>query len=87
VAAAAYLAGEQEVVTGFAQVIDGDSIRLDGRDIRISGIDAPELRQTCVVHSDPYPCGDVARRALDDMLAGRLVTCRMSGRDRYGNRR
>jgi endonuclease YncB( thermonuclease family) len=86
VTAAAYLARDQEVVAGFAQVIDGDSIRLEGRDIRIAGIDAPELRQTCLVHSGPYPCGDVARRALGDMLAGRLVTCRVSGRDRYGRR-
>ena len=85
-AAAAYLAHEPEVVAGLAEVIDGDSIRLEGRDIRITGIDAPELRQTCLVQSRPYSCGDVARRALGDMLAGRLVTCRVSGRDRYGRR-
>ena len=85
VAVAVYLAPE-EVVAGFAQVIDGDSIRLEDRDIRIAGIDAPELRQTCVVQSGPYPCGDVARKALGDMLAGRIVTCRLSGRDRYGRR-
>jgi endonuclease YncB( thermonuclease family) len=86
VAAAAYLADDQEVVAGFAEVVDGDSIRLDGRVIRISGVDAPELRQTCLVHSRPYACGDVAKRALDDMVAGRLVTCRVSSRDRYGRR-
>jgi endonuclease YncB( thermonuclease family) len=84
VAAAAYFAREPEVVSGFAEVIDGDSIRLDGRDIRLAGIDAPELRQTCSGPSGSYPCGDVARRALGDMLAGRVVTCRVSGRDRYG---
>ena len=86
VAVAGYLTRDQEVVAGFAQAIDGDSIRLDGHDIRISGIDAPEPRQTCLVHSDPYPCGDVASRALGNMVAGRLVTCRVSGRDRYGRR-
>jgi len=86
VTAAAYLAREPEVVSGLAEVIDGDSIRLDGRVIRLAGIDAPELRQTCLVHTGPYPCGDVARRALGDMLSGRLVTCRVSGRDRYGRR-
>jgi endonuclease YncB( thermonuclease family) len=83
VAAAAYLAREQEVLTGLAEVIDGDSIRLEGRDIRLAGIDAPELRQSCLP-SGPYPCGDVARKALADMLAGSIVTCRVSGRDRYG---
>ena len=85
-AAAAYFAQGQEAVSGLAQVIDGDSIRLEGRDIRIAGIDAPELRQTCFVQSGPYSCGDVARRALGDMLEGRLVRCRVSGRDRYGRR-
>jgi hypothetical protein len=84
--AAAYLVREEvEVVSGFAQAIDGDSLRLDGRDVRLSGIDAPELRQSCETRERrPYPCGDVARRALRDMLAGRIVTCRLSGRDRYG---
>jgi len=86
VTAATYLAREQEIVSGFAEVIDGDSIRLDGRSIRIAGVDAPELRQTCLVHSAAYPCGDVARRALNDMLSGRFVTCRVSGHDRYGRR-
>lgn len=83
-AAAAYLAREQEVMTSFAEAVDGDTLRLDGREIRISGIDAPELRQSCTVQRRIYPCGAVARKALDEMLAGRLVTCRISGRDRYG---
>ena len=85
-AAAAYLAQNEEVVSGFAQVIDGDSLRLEGHDIRISGIDAPELRQTCLALTGPYACGDVARKALIGMLAGRPVTCRISRRDRYGRR-
>ena len=86
VAGVAYLARDQEIIAGFAEVIDGDSVRLEGRDIRIAGIDAPELRQTCFVQSGSYSCGDVARRALGDMLAGRIATCRVSGRDRYGRR-
>jgi endonuclease YncB( thermonuclease family) len=84
VATAAHLLRDQEVVSGGAQVIDGDSLRLDGREIRLSGIDAPELRQSCRRGGQAYPCGEVARRALGDMLAGRIVTCRLDGRDRYG---
>jgi endonuclease YncB( thermonuclease family) len=86
VAGAAYLMRPDEVVVGFASVIDGDSIRLDGREIRIAGIDAPELRQTCLAEGRPYPCGEIARQALGDMLADRVVTCRMGGRDRYQRR-
>lgn len=84
VALAAHLLRQDEVVAGSAQAIDGDSLRLDGREIRLSGIDAPELRQSCRRGAQPYACGDVARRALGDMLAGRIVTCRLTGRDRYG---
>ena len=85
VAAAYFVREEEEIVSGFAQAIDGDSLRLDGRDVRLSGIDAPELRQSCETkEGKPYPCGDVARGALRDMLAGRIAACRLSGRDRYG---
>ena len=86
VAIAAYFVREPEVVAGSAHVVDGDSIRLDGQDIRIAGIDAPELRQTCLVDGRSCACGDIARKALEAMLAGRHVTCRISGRDRYGRR-
>jgi endonuclease YncB( thermonuclease family) len=75
---------EEEAVSGLASVVDGDSLRLDGYEIRISGIDAPELGQTCSLDGRTYPCGDVAKKALVDMLAGRLVTCRLSGHDRFG---
>jgi endonuclease YncB( thermonuclease family) len=84
VAVATRLLEDEEVVSGFATVIDGDSLRLDHFEIRISGIDAPELRQTCSADGRTYPCGDVAKKALVDMLAGRVVTCRLSGADRFG---
>ena len=84
VALAAHLLREEAVVAGSARAVDGDSLRLDGREIRLTGIDAPELRQSCRRGAQPYACGDVARRALGDMLAGRIVTCRITGRDRYG---
>ena len=86
VAIAAYFVREPEVVAGSAHVVDGDSIRLDGQDIRIAGIDAPALRQTCLVDGRSCACGDIARKALEAMLAGRHVTCRISRRNRYGRR-
>jgi len=87
IAVAAHLMRPEDVVTGFASAVDGDSIRLGGDDIRIAGIDAPELRQTCLRDGlGPYPCGEAARKALSEMIAGRLVTCRVSGRDRYRRR-
>ncbi|HEX2725169.1 MAG TPA: thermonuclease family protein [Beijerinckiaceae bacterium] len=87
VAGAAWLLQPEDLVAGFASAVDGDSLRLDGKDIRIAGIDAPELRQSCLGEGRrAYPCGEVARKALSEMIAGRLVTCRVSGRDRYRRR-
>lgn len=61
-------------------VVDGDTLKLDGRSIRLYGIDAPELAQTC----DGWPGGEIARRALADIVARRPVECRRVTTDRYG---
>jgi len=71
-------------VAGHAFVVDGDTLRIGPDRIRIEGIDAPELDQTCRRRGRPLPCGEQARDALLAMLSGRTVTCRTSGRDRYG---
>jgi endonuclease YncB( thermonuclease family) len=68
---------------GRAQVTDGDTIRIGDTRIRLKGVDAPETEQTCSREGRSYRCGDVARRALIDLIAGREVECRASGRDRY----
>lgn len=68
---------------GRPQVTDGDTIRIGDTRIRLKGIDAPEMEQACTREGRSYRCGDVARRALIDTIAGRAVQCRASGRDRY----
>lgn len=68
---------------GRARVTDGDTIRLGDDRIRLKGIDAPEMDQSCSRDGRSYRCGDTARRALVDMVAGATVQCRSSGRDRY----
>ncbi len=68
---------------GRAQVTDGDTIRIGETRIRIKGIDAPEMEQTCSRARGSYRCGEVARRALIDMVSGENVQCRAAGRDRY----
>ncbi|MGO4388820.1 thermonuclease family protein [Microvirga sp. 2YAF29] len=68
---------------GRAQVTDGDTIRIGDTRIRLKGIDAPEMQQTCSRDRRSYRCGDVARRALIDMISGEPIQCRASGRDRY----
>src|SRR5215212_6356801 len=70
-------------VQGRAYVTDGDSLSLQGVTIRLKGIDAPELHQTCTLDGRAYGCGETARRALEERIAGRNVQCRIEGRDRY----
>jgi endonuclease YncB( thermonuclease family) len=63
-------------VTGPARVIDGDTVEIGLRRIHLYGIDAPELGQTCEWPAKTIPCGQVARTALMDLLAGAEVVCK-----------
>jgi endonuclease YncB( thermonuclease family) len=73
-----------EPVTGRARVADGDSIEIAGARIRLEGIDAPELHQTCTDRAGQvWPCGRTAADELRSHIAGRELTCRPYGVDRY----
>lgn len=61
-------------------VTDGDTIKQGGHVYRIHGIDAPELKQDC----DGWPAGRLAATAMQELVAGRTVTCQTLDRDRYG---
>lgn len=71
-------------LTGLASVRDGDSLQLNGTRIRLWGVDAPELHQTCLQDSQSWPCGQAAKAALTQLLAGQSVSCRAVNTDRYG---
>lgn len=74
----------QQTVSGTARAIDGDTIDLQGVRIRLLGIDAPESGQACRdAQNTPYPCGERARMALAEMIAGRVVSCSIERYDRY----
>ena len=47
---------------GPARIIDGDTLDIAGERIRLHGIDAPESRQSCVVGSEVWRCGQNRRR-------------------------
>ena len=77
-------------ITCQPRVVDGDTLACarpgGGWDyVRFRTIDAPELRQTCL-HSEgtSYDCGRVAASVLDNLIAASPVTCRITGRDRWG---
>ena len=64
------------------QVIDGDTVKFGSQTVRLFGIDAPDRGQTCDDgHWQPAP---LAKKALQDFIAGRPVNCRQVDHDRTG---
>ncbi len=66
-------------IHGAAWVHDGDTMRINENWIRLWGIDAVELNQRCADGGGDKPCGAMARAALADMVAGRVVVCTPQG--------
>ena len=75
-------------ITGKVAVVqDGETFSLvGGQTIRIFGLDAPGLRQRCqqnALHASVVslciPCGEGARRALEDLILGKEVQCEPRG--------
>lgn len=71
-------------ISGRAFVIDGDSLRINHQMIRLHGIDAPEGRQSCVLDTLPYPCGEKAAALLRQLTFRKSVRCMEKDRDSYG---
>ena len=64
-----------KIVAGDARVIDGRTLVVRQQAFRLVGIDVPDLGQTCERFGKAYPCGNVARTALMDLVAGTRVRC------------
>lgn len=71
-------------LSGAAVASDGDSFRIGGERVRLLGIDAPELDQTCMRDSVPWPCGNEARALMRELLGRGEIECRPDDRDKYG---
>ena len=65
------------------QVTDADTIKINGEKIRFSGIDAPELKQFCVIENIKNSCGLKAKKILEDKIGKLKVTCIREGEDQY----
>ena len=66
------------------QVIDGDTVKFGPQLVRLFGIDAPEKGQTC--DDGHWHPGPLAKKALEDFIAGRPVTCKQIDHDTRNNR-
>ena len=70
-------------VTGHARVVDGDTLVIADIRIRLHGIDSPEQKQECLLHGNPWLCGEAATEALRKMIGEQPVFCRGEKKDRY----
>ncbi len=61
-------------------VYDGDTLWVGEISVRLAGIDAPEADQICRSGSVQTRCGAEAKRHLQNLVSGALVTCVRVGR-------
>jgi endonuclease YncB( thermonuclease family) len=66
------------------QVVDGDTVRFGSQLVTLFGIDAPEKEQTC--DDGRWHPGPLAKKALEDFIAGRPVNCRQIDYDAQNGR-
>ena len=76
-----------ETIKGKARVIDGDTIEINGEKIRLLCIDTPESNyrgktQYCL--DNETDCGDLAKKALKEMIGKNEVWCEYEKKDMYG---
>ncbi len=53
-----------------AEVVSAETLRIGDQLYRLHGVDAPEADQQCWLTSSLYPCGEIAKAALMDLVAG-----------------
>ncbi len=67
------------------RVVDGDTLRLGDRIVRLRGLEAPPRGESCRDSGGrDFDCGAGSAEALSRLVAGRGVSCRVRGRDRFG---
>lgn len=69
------------VFCGFAQasdlyIKDGDSFVLNGEEVRLWGVDAVELLQFCQKAGRDYPCGQLAKAHLLELIGRHDLRCK-----------
>lgn len=70
--------------SGTPRVVDGDSIMIGNTEMRLLCIDAVELHQDCTgADGQSYHCGENAKQAMTDAIAGRRVRCHGTAHDKY----
>lgn len=80
---------QQSVYSTYAHNDDaysGDTFWVGEISVRLAGIDAPQLDQICRNQSGQSSCGEEARRHLQNLMTGALLTCERLSRSGGGRR-
>lgn len=68
--------------TGQPRVLDGATLDFSDTTIRLTGgLVVPEPGRTCLLGPTRWSCGELSKRALERLIAGRTVTCTVIGTD------
>ena len=65
------------------QVIDGDTLKRNGARFRLQGLDAPEMKQTCLIDEKIWSCGQASKDYLKKLHGKDGFLCIKVGQDRY----
>lgn len=72
-------------ISGSIRVIDGDTFQVGDTRVRLFGIDAPENGQPCQdARGRSMDCGDWVTDQVAALYDGRIGTCDVIEKDRYG---
>lgn len=67
------------------RIIDGDTLSIGQETYRLHGIDAPEVGQKCTSRTGKtWQCGRAALQRLEELVAGKHITCDKREQDGYG---
>lgn len=71
-----------QAFTGVIQrITDADTFFVGNTEVRLNGIDTPDPDQICTRAGKKYKCGEEAKAALLQIVAGRPMTCTKVGED------
>lgn len=69
--------------SGTPHIIDGDTIIINNQRLRLKGIDAPEIKQSCLMDAQNIACGIKAKQALQQKIGRQAIHCLGHARDKY----
>ena len=70
-------------IIGIPNIIDGDTIHINKNKIRLHGIDAPEIKQKCILNDKEWYCGKQSRIELKKLINNEIVECIVNNIDIY----